>query len=253
MKQIIARQEAIIEEFSMLDNDTEMMLNYIIELGQEIGNMADEDKVDENLVKGCQSKVWMTATLMNGKMNFKADSNTLITKGLVSLLLRVFDQTSPEETLKTEIYFPKQIGMNRFIGTQRSNGFAAIIKQIKCFALAFNVKNKNMDTTIDNLDQEKLKEDIVQAIKKVYDPEIPVDIYELGLIYEINILPINNVEIIMTLTSPSCPAAESIPSEVEANVRTVKGVNNVNIELTFDPPYATDMMSEEARLELGFM
>ena len=98
-----------------------------------------------------------------------------------------------------------------------------------------------------------LKEEIVRAIKNVYDPEIPVDVYELGLIYEINILPINNVEIVMTLTSPSCPAAESIPSEIEANVKAVNGVNDVNIELTFDPPYATDMMSEEAKLELGFM
>jgi len=97
------------------------------------------------------------------------------------------------------------------------------------------------------------KEDIIRAIKNVFDPEIPVDVYELGLIYEINILPINNVEIVMTLTSPSCPAAESIPSEIEMNVKAVEGVNDVNIELTFDPPYATDMMSEEAKLELGFM
>ena len=104
-----------------------------------------------------------------------------------------------------------------------------------------------------NNDTLALKEEIVRAIKNVYDPEIPVDVYELGLIYEINILPVNNVEVVMTLTSPSCPAAESIPSEVEMNVRAVDGVNDVNIELTFDPPYATDMMSEEAKLELGFM
>lgn len=104
-----------------------------------------------------------------------------------------------------------------------------------------------------NNDTLALKEDIVRAIKNVFDPEIPVDVYELGLIYEINILPINNVEIVMTLTSPSCPAAESIPSEIEMNVKAVEGVNDVNIELTFDPPYATDMMSEEAKLELGFM
>ncbi len=110
-----------------------------------------------------------------------------------------------------------------------------------------------MSEAATNIDQLKLKEDIVRAIKNVFDPEIPVDVYELGLIYEINILPVNNVEIIMTLTSPSCPAAESIPSEVEMNVRAVEGVNDVNIELTFDPPYATDMMSEEAKLELGFM
>lgn len=110
-----------------------------------------------------------------------------------------------------------------------------------------------MSESSSNTDQLKLKEDIVRAIKNVFDPEIPVDVYELGLIYEINIMPINNVEIIMTLTSPSCPAAEQIPSEVEMNVKAVEGVNDVNIDLTFDPPYATDMMSEEAKLELGFM
>lgn len=110
-----------------------------------------------------------------------------------------------------------------------------------------------MSDTKTNNDILALKEDIIRAIKGVYDPEIPVDVYELGLIYEINILPVNNVEIIMTLTSPSCPAAEQIPSEVEASVRTVPGINDVNIELTFDPPYATEMMSEEAKLELGFM
>ena len=110
-----------------------------------------------------------------------------------------------------------------------------------------------MSQTTSTTDTLKLKEDIIRAIKNVYDPEIPVDVYELGLIYEINILPVNNVEIIMTLTSPSCPAAEEIPSDVEMNVKAVEGVNDVNIELTFDPPYATDMMSEEAKLELGFM
>ncbi|WP_425392279.1 iron-sulfur cluster assembly protein [Ekhidna sp.] len=110
-----------------------------------------------------------------------------------------------------------------------------------------------MSETKSNNDTLALKEEVVRAIKKVYDPEIPVDVYELGLIYEINIMPINNVEIVMTLTSPSCPAAESIPSEIEESVRAVEGVNDVNIELTFDPPYATDMMSEEAKLELGFM
>ena len=110
-----------------------------------------------------------------------------------------------------------------------------------------------MSETKSNNDTLALKEDIIRAIKNVFDPEIPVDVYELGLIYEINILPINNVEIVMTLTSPSCPAAESIPSEIEMNVKAVEGVNDVNIELTFDPPYATEMMSEEAKLELGFM
>lgn len=101
--------------------------------------------------------------------------------------------------------------------------------------------------------QPDLKQKIVQAIKSIYDPEIPVDVYELGLIYEINLFPVNNVHILMTLTSPSCPSAEVIPSEVEQKVRAVEGVNDVQVELTWDPPYSQDMMSEAAKLELGFL
>ena len=97
------------------------------------------------------------------------------------------------------------------------------------------------------------KEQIVDAIKTVYDPEIPVDVYELGLIYEINVYPVDNVYVLMTLTSPACPAAEVIPVEVEEKVKTIPGVNDVKVEVTFDPPYTQDMMSEAAKLELGFL
>ncbi|MDH5367061.1 MAG: iron-sulfur cluster assembly protein [Cyclobacteriaceae bacterium] len=99
-----------------------------------------------------------------------------------------------------------------------------------------------------------INELVLNAIKNVYDPEIPVDVYELGLIYEINIIPpLNKVHILMTLTSPSCPAAETIPDEIKQRVSEVESVSEVEIELTFDPPYATDMMSEAAKLELGFL
>jgi FeS assembly SUF system protein len=98
-----------------------------------------------------------------------------------------------------------------------------------------------------------LRDKVVDAIKTVYDPEIPVDVYELGLIYEINIYPVNNVYVQMTLTSPSCPSAEVIPGEVEQKIKSIEGVNDVKIELTFDPPYSQDMMSEAAKLELGFL
>ncbi|MEQ8926249.1 MAG: SUF system Fe-S cluster assembly protein [Fulvivirga sp.] len=98
-----------------------------------------------------------------------------------------------------------------------------------------------------------LRDKVLEAIKNVYDPEIPVDIYELGLIYEINIHPVNSVYVLMTLTSPNCPAAETIPSEVEENIKKIEGVNDVNVEITFDPPYSQDMMSEAAKLELGFL
>ena len=105
----------------------------------------------------------------------------------------------------------------------------------------------------DSVEEDNLKEKVVQAIKQVYDPEIPVDVYELGLIYEITIYPVNNVFVLMTLTSPNCPSAEFIPSEVKNKIQQVQGVSNVEIELTFDPPYSQDMMSEAAKLELGFL
>lgn len=98
-----------------------------------------------------------------------------------------------------------------------------------------------------------LKEKVIQAIKLVYDPEIPVDVYDLGLIYEITVYPVNNVYVMMTLTSPNCPSAEYIPTEVKEKIQQIQGVNNVEVEITFDPPYSQDMMSEAAKLELGFL
>lgn len=106
---------------------------------------------------------------------------------------------------------------------------------------------------ISTMTDDELKEQVILALKAVYDPEIPVDVYELGLIYDIKIFPINNVYVLMTLTSPSCPSAGSIPTEIEQKIREIEGVNDVSVELTFDPPYASDMMSEVAKLELGFM
>ena len=100
---------------------------------------------------------------------------------------------------------------------------------------------------------DQIKTGIIEALKTVFDPEIPVNIYDLGLIYEINVFPDHNVEVVMTLTSPNCPVAGTLPGEVEQKIREVEGVNDVSVELTFDPPYTTEMMSEEAKLELGFM
>ena len=96
-----------------------------------------------------------------------------------------------------------------------------------------------------------LRDRVVETLKTCYDPEIPVDIYELGLIYEIRVEEGNDVYIKMTLTSPACPVAETLPPEIENKVRDMPDVNNAKVEVTFDPPWDKDMMSEEARLELG--
>ena len=96
-------------------------------------------------------------------------------------------------------------------------------------------------------------EKVVSVLKTIYDPEIPVDIYELGLIYDVFVNEDYNVKIIMTLTSPNCPVAESLPKEVEEKVESIKTIKSAKVEITFDPPWSKDLMSEEAKLELGLL
>lgn len=133
-------QEDIIENFSVLDGDMEMTIGYIMELGSKLPEFPESERTESNIVKGCQSKVWLTAALDGDKIVYKADSNTAITKGLVSLLTSILSGQSPEDVLAADLYFKEKIGMNRFIGTQRSNGFAAMIKQMQNYALAFKAK-----------------------------------------------------------------------------------------------------------------
>jgi len=136
-------QNEITEEFGVLDGDMEMTNFYLMELGQKLSPLPEEERTEENLIKGCQSKVWLSAEINGDKIEYRADSNTAITKGLVSLLIRVFSGRTPDEILYAEIFFPQTIGMDRFIGTQRSNGFAAMIKQFKLYAVALKSKISN--------------------------------------------------------------------------------------------------------------
>lgn len=103
------------------------------------------------------------------------------------------------------------------------------------------------------MEDEILKQKVVDVLHSIYDPEIPVNIYELGLIYEINVLPVNNVQIVMTLTSPACPAAQTIPVEVDQKVREIEGINDVHVAVTWNPTWNKSMMSEAAQLELGML
>ena len=99
--------------------------------------------------------------------------------------------------------------------------------------------------------KKELEEIIIRELKDIYDPEIPVNIYDIGLIYHINIGDDFSVELVMTLTTPNCPVAESLPAEVRERISTIEGVNGVELELTFEPPWTMEMLSEEAKLELG--
>lgn len=107
-----------------------------------------------------------------------------------------------------------------------------------------------METEIDTAE---LGEKIVKVLKGIYDPEIPVDIYELGLVYDVMVSTDFEVKILMTLTSPNCPVAESLPKEVEEKIAKIEGIKTAEVEITFDPPWSKDLMSEEAKLELGML
>ncbi len=139
-------QDEIIEEFSLLDGDMEMTNFYIMELGEKLPPLAEQDKTEDHIIKGCQSKVWLVTQPEDGIMHFKADSNSAITKGLVSLLVRVFDHQQASDIMDTNLYFIDKIGMNRFIGTQRSNGFGAMIKQIRLLALVYRDSKEMIKT-----------------------------------------------------------------------------------------------------------
>jgi cysteine desulfuration protein SufE len=133
-------QDQIIEEFEMLGDDKESTIYYIMELGAKLPDYPEKARTDDNIIKGCQSKVWLTVNEENNKLIFLADSNTDITKGLISLLIRVLSNRTPEEILAAELDFIPKIGMGNIIGSQRSNGLSAMIKQMKLYAYAYQTK-----------------------------------------------------------------------------------------------------------------
>ncbi len=140
MSSIKEIQEEIVSEFEILGDDKESTIFYIMELGGNLETFPEEERKEENIIKGCQSKVWLIAEEEHGKIHYQADSNTDITKGLISLLIRVLNNRRPEEILGADLNFLERIGMGSIIGSQRSNGLAAMIKQMKLYALAFQSK-----------------------------------------------------------------------------------------------------------------
>jgi cysteine desulfuration protein SufE len=133
-------QDEIIDEFAILGDDKESTVFYIMELGSNLEPLDDKYKVDSNLIKGCQSKVWLDAELVNDRLVLNADSNTDITKGLISLLIRVLSGQRLDDIINADLYFIEKIGMHNVIGSQRSNGLASMIKQIRLYAIAYKTK-----------------------------------------------------------------------------------------------------------------
>lgn len=132
-------QEEIIDEFSMFEDWMERY-EYIIELGKDLPTINEEFKTDENLISGCQSKVWIHSEIKETNLNFTADSDAILTKGIVALLLRVFNNQKPIDILSADLYFVDEIGLKEHLSPTRANGLVSMIKQIKLYALAFQSK-----------------------------------------------------------------------------------------------------------------
>ena len=238
---------------------------YLIELGKALEPYPEEEKTEEKLIKGCQSRVWLDYEVKDGKLYFRADSDAIITKGIISLLISVYSGRTPAEIAADDFGFVDAIGLRENLSPTRANGLVSMIETIKQAAKEMadqvghddNVipseakESKEVLTAEDVAALQPLYTDVILALKQVYDPEIPVNIYDLGLIYELNIDKERKVSIVMTFTAPNCPMADEVLHEVEESVKRVPGVTGCTIELTFEPVWDRSMLSEEARVDLG--
>ena len=266
------KKQAVIEEFSMYDEWLDKY-EYLIELGKALEAYPEEEKTEDKLIKGCQSRVWLDYELKDGKLFFRADSDAIITKGIISLLLSVYSGRTPAEIAADDFAFVDAIGLRENLSPTRANGLVSMIETIKNAAqqMAGQVGHDDKEeiagqagndektsaghddvlTAEDVAALQPLYADVILALKQVYDPEIPVNIYDLGLIYELNIDKERKVSILMTFTAPNCPMADEVMHEVEESVKRVPGVTGCKIELTFEPVWDRSMLSEEARVDLG--
>ncbi len=135
------RQDEVIEEFSLYD-DWMDRYQYLVELGNALPEMPETDKTEQNLIEGCQSKVWLTAQYNNGVMTYQGDSDAIIVKGIVSLLIKVLSGATADEIIKSDLHFIDAIGLKEHLSPTRSNGLAAMVKQMRLYAIAYKAKNE---------------------------------------------------------------------------------------------------------------
>lgn len=241
-KNLKARQDQIIEDFSYFPDWTEKY-EYLIDLGKQLPPLDSAYKSDAYLVKGCQSQVWLHASVSNGKLQLEADSDAIITKGIIALLVRLYNDLPVQEIAGSELYVLQNIGLESHLSPTRANGLRSMVKHIQSYA---EQSIQDSKTTVSKTEHDQ----IVDTIKTIFDPEIPVDIWELGLIYDLTINDQGNVNVRMTLTSPACPVAESLPLEVQQKILALPFVNDVDLTLVWEPPWSKNKMSDEARLAL---
>jgi len=244
-------KQAVVDDFSMYDEWLDKY-EYLIELGKNLEPYPEENKTEDKLIKGCQSRVWLDASVEDGKVFFKADSDAIITKGIISLLISVYSGRDPKEIAGDDFSFISEIGLKENLSPTRANGLVSMIDRIKAIANeSASTSEEEVLTAEDAKELAPLYDNVVLALKQVYDPEIPVNIYDLGLIYELVINKKREAFVKMTFTAPTCPMADEVLAEVKRSVGDVPGITACEVELTFEPPWDQSMLSDEARIELG--
>jgi cysteine desulfuration protein SufE len=239
-------QQLVIEEFSQFADWTDKY-EYLIDLGKALPKLDEEYKNDLHAVRGCQSKVWLHANVRDGRLFLNADSDAAITKGIIALLIRVFSGQKTEDIGNSNLFFIDAIGLQSHLSPTRSNGLKSMIQHIRSYAHHLPGQKSDPDTTLSKEEQQQL---MIARIKEIYDPEIPVDIWELGLIYTLTIDDEGKVNVTMTLTSPACPVAGSLPLEVQERLLGLDFVKDVELKLVWEPAWNKDRMSDEARMAL---
>ena len=248
--------QEIADEFALVGGWEERYA-HIIAMGKMLSPFPEEFRSEEYRVKGCTSQVWLHPRFENGKLQFDAESDAIIVKGLVALLMRIFNNRKPSEILAINLAFIHTLGLDTHLSPSRANGLTSMVKDIIRYATLAQHEHPETHTDEPEVSEEVaaltggLRDSVIEAIHTVFDPEIPIDIYELGLIYEVRVSASNHAHILMTLTTPNCPSAQSLPLEVEEVVRNVPGVSGVDVEITFDPPWDKTMMSEAALFSIG--
>lgn len=243
--QINTEQDNVIEEFSQF-TDWADRYEYLIDLGKALSPLDEKYKTEFHLVKGCQSKVWLHAEVQEDRLFLTADSDTVITKGIIALLIRVLGGQKLADIEGADLYFIDAIGLKSHLSPTRSNGLSSMIQLIKSYAR--HLPEPAQSDTVDEPDEKR--ELMIAQVKEVYDPEIPVDIWELGLIYSLDIDQEGKVKVTMTLTSPACPVAGSLPLEVQEKLLSLPFVTDVELTLVWDPPWQKERMTDVARMAL---
>lgn len=243
--EIDARQAEIIAEFALFSDWTDRY-EYLIDLGKALPPLDSAYRTDAYLVKGCQSQVWLHATARDGRIWLAADSDTVITKGIIALLIRVLSGLDAQAIMTADLRFIEAIGLKAHLSPTRSNGLQSMIRHIRSYAERLSAAEPNEFEGTPEERQQRL----IDTIKTVYDPEIPVDIWELGLIYDLAIDDAGKVSVTMTLTSPACPVAGSLPLEVQEKLMALPFVTDVELSLVWEPAWTKARMSDEARLAL---